>query len=124
SISRVCYTRVMAAPLSSPLSSPAFSSVVSSETELRQLYREPSRLVKGKKVQRLDEVTRAFIAASPFCLLATSDSDGRCDVSPKGGPSGFVKVLDDHRVALPDLNGNNLIDSLVNIVGNAHAALL
>ena len=114
----------MAAPLSSPLSAPAFSSVVSSEAELRQLYREPSKLVKGKKVQRLDDVTRAFIAASPFCLLATSDVDGRCDVSPKGGPSGFVKVLDEGRVALPDLNGNNLIDSLVNIVGNAHAALL
>jgi len=114
----------MAAPLSSPLSSPAFSSVVSSEAELRQLYREPSKLVKGKKVQRLDDVTRAFIAASPFCLLATSDGDGRCDVSPKGGPAGFVKALDDRRVALPDLNGNNLIDSLVNIVSNPHAALL
>jgi len=114
----------MAAPPSSPVSAPAFSSVVSSEAELRQLYREPHRFVKEKKVQRLDDVTRAFIAASPFCLLATSDVEGRCDVSPKGGPAGFVKALDDRRVALPDLNGNNLIDSLVNIVGNPHAALL
>lgn len=114
----------MTAPLSSVAGASAFTSVLSSEAELRELYREPSRLVKGKKVQRLDDVTRAFIAASPFCLLATSDADGRCDVSPKGGPSGFVKVLDERRVALPDLNGNNLIDSLINIVGNPHAALL
>jgi len=114
----------MAAPQSSPVSAPAFSSVVSSEAAQRQLCREPHRFVKEKKVQRLDDVTRAFIAASPFCLLATSDVEGRCDVSPKGGPAGFVKALDDRRVALPDLNGNNLIDSLVNIVGNPHAALL
>jgi PPOX class probable FMN-dependent enzyme len=102
----------------------AFSSVLTSEDQLRMLYREPSRLVQAKKVGRLDDVTRAFIAASPFCLLSTSDGRGRCDVSPKGGPAGFVKVLDEGRVALPDLNGNNLIDSLVNIVANPHAALL
>jgi PPOX class probable FMN-dependent enzyme len=102
----------------------AFSSVLSSEAQLRELYREPHRVVKAKKVPRLDEVTRAFIAASPFCLLSTSDAEGRCDVSPKGGPAGFVKVLDERRLALPDLNGNNLIDSLVNIVGNPRAALL
>ena len=105
-------------------SSPVFGSTLSSEAELRALYREPSRLVQAKKVGQLDEVTRAFIAASPFCLLSTSDGRGRCDVSPKGGPAGFVKVLDEGRVALPDLNGNNLIDSLCNIVTNGHAGLL
>jgi len=105
-------------------SSSVFASTLSSEADLRALYREPSRLVQAKKVGQLDEVTRAFIAASPFCLLSTSDGKGRCDVSPKGGPAGFVKVLDEGRVALPDLNGNNLIDSLINIVANPHAALL
>jgi PPOX class probable FMN-dependent enzyme len=102
----------------------AFTSVLSSEAQLREIYREPSRLAKGKKVGQIDEVTRAFIAASPFCLLSTSDGTGRCDVSPKGGPAGFVKVLDEGRVAVPDLNGNNLLESLINIVANPHAALL
>ena len=64
------------------------------------------------------------MAASPFCLLATASADGQCDVSPKGGPPGFVKVLGEDRVVLPDLNGNNLIDSLCNIVTNGHAGLL
>ena len=102
----------------------AFTDVVGSAEELGALYRQPSKLVQAKKVRRLDEVTRAFVAASPFCLLSTADADGRCDVSPKGGPPGFVKVIDDDRVAVPDLNGNNLIDSLRNIVANGHAGLL
>ena len=65
-----------------------------------------------------------MLALSPFVLLATADDEGRCDVSPRGGPPGFVKALDDGRVAVPDLNGNHLIDSLRNIVCNGHAALL
>ena len=110
----VCYTGAMV----------AFRHTLGSVEELRSLYREPSKLVLSKKVNTLDESTRAFIAASPFALLATSDAAGNCDVSPKGGPSGFVRVLDDEHVVLPDLNGNNLIDSLINVVTNGHAALL
>ena len=102
----------------------AFRQTLASVSELRSLYREPSKLVQAKKVSRLDETTRAFIAASPFVLLSTSDGQGNCDVSPKGGPPGFVRVLDDQRLVLPDLNGNNLIDSLVNVVENGHAGLL
>ena len=92
--------------------------------DLLALYSEPSERVRTKKRNRLDEGLRAVLALSPFVLLATADSDGRCDVSPRGGPPGFVAVLDDHRVALPDLNGNHLVDSLRNIVANRHAALL
>jgi uncharacterized protein len=102
----------------------AFSHTLGSVDELRELYRQPSKLVQAKKVPRIDEVTRAFVAASPFCLLSTANADGTCDVSPKGGPPGFVKVVGENRVVLPDLNGNNLIDSLCNIVTNAHAGLL
>ena len=101
-----------------------FRHVLGSVEELRSLYREPSKMAQSKKVSSLDEPTRAFIAASPFVLLSTSDGEGNCDVSPKGGPSGFVRVLDDQHVVLPDLNGNNLIDSLINVVNNGHAALL
>jgi PPOX class probable FMN-dependent enzyme len=101
-----------------------FEDVLATPADLRAHYREPSKVVKAKKVDRLDDSARRFIAASPFCLLATADADGRCDVSPRGGPPGFVRTLDERRVALPDLSGNNLLDSLSNIVANGHAGLL
>jgi uncharacterized protein len=92
--------------------------------ELESRYRPPSERVRTKKRDRLDDGTRAILAASPFVLLATADAGGRCDVSPRGGPAGFVKALGERHVAVPDLNGNNLVDSLRNIVVNAHAGLL
>jgi uncharacterized protein len=101
-----------------------FTATVSTHEALRALYREPSKVVQAKKVPRLDDTARAFIARSPFCLLATADAAGRCDVSPRGGPPGFVRTLDAQRLVIPDLSGNNLLDSLQNIVGNSHAGLL
>jgi PPOX class probable FMN-dependent enzyme len=101
-----------------------FDAVVGSEQALRALYREPSSLVRKKKVPRIDGEARRLVETSPFCLLATSDADGHCDVSPRGGPPGFVRVLDERRLAIPDLNGNNLLDSLTNIVANPHVGLL
>jgi uncharacterized protein len=91
---------------------------------LEALYPPALERTRAKKKERLDDGLRAAIAASPFVLLATADGQGRCDVSPRGGPPGFVKVLDDTRVALPDLNGNNLLDSLRNVVLNPYAGLL
>jgi PPOX class probable FMN-dependent enzyme len=102
----------------------ASTNVIGDVAQLRALYREPSELVQRKKVARIDDVTRRFVAGSPFLLLATADADGNCDVSPRGGPPGFVRVLDDRRLAIPDLSGNNLLDSLTNIVANPHAGLL
>jgi uncharacterized protein len=101
-----------------------FREVISSIDQLRDHYRAPSSLVQAKKVVRLDDVTRRFIATATFCIIATSDAEGQCDASPRGGPPGFVKVLDDHHVVLPDLSGNNLLDSLTNVVTNPHIALL
>jgi uncharacterized protein len=101
-----------------------FAHLLTTVDELRERYRQPSRLVQAKKVDTLDETTRAFVAASPFVLLATAAADGSCDVSPRGGPPGFVRVLDDRRLALPDLSGNNLLDSLINLTSNAHVGLL
>lgn len=97
---------------------------VESIAELEELYRAPSERVRTKKRDHLDPGTCAVLAASPFVLLSTSDDTGRCDVSPRGGPPGFVRALDDRHVAVPDLNGNNLIDSLRNVVTNPHAGLL
>ncbi|HET6665398.1 MAG TPA: MSMEG_1061 family FMN-dependent PPOX-type flavoprotein [Acidimicrobiales bacterium] len=101
-----------------------FASTITTDAELRALYREPSPRVQAKKVNRIDATTRAFIEGSPFCLVATAGADGHCDVSPRGGPPGFVKVLDEGRLAIPDLSGNNLLDSLSNIVANPQAGLL
>ncbi len=100
------------------------SHLISTQDELRALYREPSERVKAKKAPVIDEVTAEVLARSPFFLLATADADGRCDVSPRGGPAGQIIVLDEHRLAFPDLGGNNLIDSLTNIVDNGYAGLL
>ena len=100
------------------------TNVIRNVAELRALYREPSQLVQGKKVSRVDDVTGRFLAGSPFVLLATADADGNCDVSPRGGPPGFVRVLDEHRIAIPDLSGNNLLDSIGNIVHGSGIGLL
>jgi PPOX class probable FMN-dependent enzyme len=102
----------------------AFAQPITSRDELRSIYREPSALVQRKKLDHLDRSARAFVAASPFCLLATADAAGRCDVSPRGGPAGFVRSLDERRLALPDLSGNNLLDTLENILANPHVGVL
>jgi uncharacterized protein len=91
--------------------------------ELAALYRAPSRIAAAKKLAALDEATAEFVARSPFVLIGTAGADG-VDVSPRGGPPGFVRVLDDRHVAIPDLNGNNLIDSLRAIATTGRAGLL
>jgi uncharacterized protein len=91
---------------------------------LREVYRPPSKPAVAKQIDHLDHNCRAFIAHSPFVTVATADAGGRCDVSPKGGRPGFVHVLDDHRLGIPDLSGNNRLDSLQNLVANAGIGLL
>lgn len=103
---------------------PPFRDVVADDASLRALFREPSYGAVHKQIDRLDDHCRAFIAHSPFVLLATSNDDGTCDVSPKGGPPGFVTVLDEHRLAIGDLPGNNRLDSMHNVVRNGHIGLL
>jgi PPOX class probable FMN-dependent enzyme len=88
------------------------------------VYREPSRLVLDKVIDRLDRHCRDFIALSPFATLATADPQGWPDVSPRGGDPGFVHVLDEHRLVLPDRQGNNRVDSLRNVAANPRVALL
>jgi uncharacterized protein len=97
---------------------------VTNEADLRARYRDPVPQAIAKQHDRLDAAKIRFIERSPFVLLATADSHGNCDVSPRGGPPGFVAVLDDTHVAIPDLNGNNRLDSYANIVANPNAGLL
>lgn len=94
------------------------------EDELRALLGEPTELVRAKLDDSLTDLTRQWIERSPFLLLATSAPDGTCDVSPRGDPPGFVHILDDRTLLLPERPGNRLADSLRNIVGNPHVGLL
>jgi len=84
----------------------------------------PSDLVQAKVRDRLDQLTRQFVERSPFVLLATAAADGSCDVSPRGDPPGFVRVLDERTLLLPERPGNKLADSLRNVLGNGHVGLL
>jgi uncharacterized protein len=102
----------------------AFDNVITTMEAVRELYRQPSDVVRRKKIGVLDDGCRAVIAATPLVLVATSAPDGSCEVSPRGGPAGFVQVVDEHRLAIPDLSGNNLIDTITNIVANPHVGLL
>jgi uncharacterized protein len=97
---------------------------IGSVEELRELYREPSALVRGKVKVDLDAASIRFIERSPFLFVGTNGADGRLDVSPRGGPPGFVRVRTDGTIAIPDLNGNNLIDTLRAIVETGFVGLL
>jgi PPOX class probable FMN-dependent enzyme len=97
---------------------------IESVDQLAALYRQPGQRAVDKQVDRLDETMIEFVARSPFCVLATTNGAGSVDASPRGGPPGFVRVLDDRHVALPDLNGNNRLDSYRNVVEHPHVGLL
>jgi PPOX class probable FMN-dependent enzyme len=100
------------------------AATVDTEAALRELIGEPAAIVRAKVADRLNALTRRFIEASPFVCLATADAGGRCDVSPRGDPRGFVRVLDDATLLVPERPGNRLADSLRNIVANPHVGLL
>jgi PPOX class probable FMN-dependent enzyme len=97
---------------------------LTTSTELREIYRLPQGGAVDKEHPSINEHDRAFIAHAPFVIIGTSDAEGRQDVSPKGGPPGFVAVLDDGTVAIPDLSGNNRLDSIENLVDNPRIGLL
>lgn len=92
--------------------------------ELRSRYGEPSDRAVRKELDHIDGYCRQFIAMSPFVVLGTSDALGRQDVSPRGDPPGFVRVLDEHTLLIPDRPGNRRIDSMLNIAANPRVGLL
>ena len=97
---------------------------VASRGELRELVGTPVPRVAQKVRNRLGEMDRIFLAASPFWLVASSDPDGRCDVSPKGDPPGSVLVLDDTTLVLADRPGNRRVDGFLDVLDNPHVGLL
>ena len=91
---------------------------------LRELVGEPMDLAVTKSLPKLDPLCRKFIGMSPFLCLGTADVTGRGDVSPRGDPPGFVQVLDDETILIPERPGNRRADSLSNIVDNPSVGLL
>lgn len=97
---------------------------IADEAALRALIGEPTALVCSKMTDKLNPLTRRWIELSPFVCLATSDREGRCDVSPRGDPAGFVRVLDEQTLLMPERPGNRIADSLRNILANPRVGIL
>jgi PPOX class probable FMN-dependent enzyme len=97
---------------------------ITDEAELREVVGRPAPYAEGKVRHALHAWDREWLAHSPLCLVATSAPDGTCDVSPKGDPPGFVKVLDDRTVVVPERPGNRRVDGFRNILGNPHVGLI
>ena len=98
---------------------------ISTLDELEALVGTPSGPARDKVRAELHDLDRQWLAASPFCLLATSDADGNCDVSPKGDPAGqLAYVLDQHTVAIAERPGNRRVDGYRNIIANPHVGLI
>ena len=103
---------------------PSFEHLVTDEQDLRAMMGAASVRSRLKEQKSLDAHTRAFIAQSPFLLMATSDASGNCDVSPKGDAPGFVQIVDDRRLVIPERPGNKRLDGMFNVLSNGHIGLI
>jgi PPOX class probable FMN-dependent enzyme len=90
--------------------------IIEDIAEIRGIYGQPAERAVKKQLPRLEKHSRAFIALSPFLVIATADRNGRCDASPKGDAPGFVTVLDDYTLLIPDRLGNNRVDTIGNLL--------
>jgi uncharacterized protein len=106
-----------------PWTSPA-EHRIADEAALRSLYPATHALALQKSLGALDPHAQEFVRRSPFLTIGTQNRDGRADVSPRGDPAGFVTVLDDRTLAIPDRPGNNRLDTLSNILANPNVGLL
>jgi hypothetical protein len=98
--------------------------IITDEATLREVIGAPTEIVRAKLSDRINPLTQQFIERSPFVCLATSRPDGGLDVSPRGDPAGFVRVLDSHTLLLPERPGNKLADTLTNLLKDRRIALL
>jgi PPOX class probable FMN-dependent enzyme len=101
-----------------------FDDVVSSVETIRQTLREPMPSVIAKQMDHIDDVSRAIIEKSPFIVVASASADGYPDISPKGDPEGFVRILDEKYLAIPDRPGNRRVDTFKNILDNPYVAII
>lgn len=101
-----------------------WKNTVQSKEELRGLLGVPSELAQNKVIHQLDSHCRDFISRAPFLILGTSDKNGKEDVSPRGDVPGFVKVLNEKQLVIPERPGNKRVDSMQNILENQNAGIL
>ena len=101
-----------------------FDGAITDMQALRSLYDAPLQRVLRKDIGLLDEMCVRLIGGSAMVFIGTVDPQGRADVSPRGGPPGFVTVLDEHHLAIPEATGNNRLDTLANIVATGRAGAL
>ena len=97
---------------------------ISSENELRALHPPPKERTLRKQLDRLDRHCRRFIELAPFVVMATADAEGHMDATPRGGDPGFVTVVDEHTLLVPDRPGNNRLDALSNLTEHPETGLL
>ncbi|MGD1911010.1 MAG: pyridoxamine 5'-phosphate oxidase family protein [Rivularia sp. (in: cyanobacteria)] len=100
-----------------------FSEIITTVAQLRKVMGYPSHRVTDIAIPKLDKHCRAFIAKSPLVFIASSDARGNMDISPKGDPPGFVQILDDNTLAIPDRSGNRRADTFLNILENPQVGL-
>jgi PPOX class probable FMN-dependent enzyme len=98
--------------------------MIGSEGELRDKFGEIHPLALAKTRPALDRHSRQFIAMSPFVVISTADANGKADLSPRGDPPGFVHVVDDTTILIPDRPGNNRLDTMANILANPQVGCL
>ena len=101
-----------------------FEEIVTTRERLREIIGEPSDRIANKVIDHIDDICRRFIAASPYILIATKGGDGLLDVSPKGDPAGFVRVLDEKPLVIPDRLGNKRVDSFENLLVNPEVGMI
>jgi uncharacterized protein len=101
-----------------------FRDVVDSEDELRSIVGDPQNRALDKELSVIDDASRRFIAHAPFVFIASSSEKGILDISPRGDPAGFVVVLDERTLAIPDRLGNRRLDTFRNVLVNPHVALI
>jgi PPOX class probable FMN-dependent enzyme len=101
-----------------------FDGAIERTEELREFYEPAMERALRKDIARLDEMCRRLIAAAPMLFVGSVSADGRIDVTPRGGPPGFVTVLDEKRLAIPDATGNRRLDTLENVVATGRIGLI
>lgn len=101
-----------------------FTDIIETREQLRAILSEPHEMLTRKTLTHLDKHCGVFINRAPFMLLSTSDAKGNVDISPKGDPAGFVKILDEQTLAIPDRPGNHRADSMENILQNPRVGLI
>ena len=101
-----------------------FEEVIPTRQRLRELSKQPSTRANNKIINHIDDICRRFIAACPFVIVASRGADGRMDLSPKGDPPGFVAVLDETTLAIPDRLGNHRLDTFDNVLTHPEIGLL